>query len=101
MTIRNCNRAVKAEHFVERLEVSIQSINGLKDTIGEAILTQQGSEDQLQCFTTYYRDVGALVDSLQSVLREWQYYTSFLDRGSTSVYTAPVEHSGGRGHHIS
>ena len=89
------------EHFVERLEVSIQSINGLKDTIGEAILTQQGSEDQLQRFTTYYRDVGALVDSLQSVLREWQHYTSFLDRASTSVYTAPVEHSGGRRYHIS
>ena len=47
----------------EQLALEI-SINGLKDTIGEAILTQQGSEDQLRCFTTYYRDVGALVDSL-------------------------------------
>ena len=73
------------------------SINRLKDTIGEVILTQQGSEDQLRCFTTYYRDVGALVDSLQSVLREWQHYTSFLDRASTSAYTVPLEHSGGRG----
>ena len=86
-----------AEHMVERLEISIQSMNRLKDTVGQAIITQQGSEDQLQCYTTYYRDVGALVESLQSVLREWQHYTSFLDRASTSAYTAPVEHSGGRG----
>ena len=86
-----------AEHLVERLEICIQSLNGLKDTIGEAIVSQQGSEDQLQCFTTCYRDVGALLESLQSVLREWQHYTSFFDRASTSAYTAPVEHSGGRG----
>ena len=39
-----------AEHFVERLEISI---NGLKDKIGEAFLTQQGIDDQLHCFTTY------------------------------------------------
>lgn len=72
-------------------------MNGLKDTIGEAIVSQQGIEDQLQCFTICYTDVGALLESLQSVLREWQHYTSFFDRASTSAYTAPVEHSGGRG----
>ena len=36
-----------AEHLVERLEISIQSMNGLKDTVGKVIITQQGSEDQL------------------------------------------------------
>ena len=53
-----------AEHFVERLKIYVQNMNGLKDTIGEASLTQQGSEDQLQCFTTYYRDVGALLHGI-------------------------------------
>jgi len=52
-----------AGHLVESLEICIQSMNGLKDTIGEAIVSQQGSEDQLQCFTCY-RDVGPALHEL-------------------------------------
>ena len=31
-----------AEHLVERLEISIQSMNGLKDTVGKAIINPTG-----------------------------------------------------------
>jgi len=31
-----------SEHLVERLEICIQSMNGLKDTIGEAICKPAG-----------------------------------------------------------
>lgn len=73
------------EHF---LEISLQSVHGSRDAIGEA----NGNNRKVRTFQNVLQGYGALVGTVICVL--WE---CFLDRAPTSGYTALVEDGGGWG----